>query len=137
VSQENVEVVRGVYDAFARRDNAAPFAAYALDIELDFRQGGFDAPALYHGHDGVRAAFRNWLTPFRDFEFQPKETKDYGDHVLVTVSEHGIGRASGVAVDRRHYALWTLLGGKIVSLCIYLDQADALNAVGPGEWGSV
>ena len=37
MSQENVEVVRGAYDAFARRDNAAPFAAYALDIELVIR----------------------------------------------------------------------------------------------------
>jgi ketosteroid isomerase-like protein len=129
MSQENVEIVPGVYDAFARRDNAAPFAAYALDIELDFRAGGIDAPGLYHGHDGVRTAFRNWLAPFRDFEFQPEETKDYGDHILVTVYEHGIGRASGVAVDRRHYALWTLRRGKIVSLCVYLDHAEALRAV--------
>jgi ketosteroid isomerase-like protein len=133
VSQENVEIVRGVYDAFARRDNAAPFAAYALDIELDFRHGGFDTPSLYHGHDGVRTAFRNWLAPFRDFEFQPEETKDYGDQILVTVYEHGIGRASGVAVDRRHYALWTLRGRKIVSLCVYLDHAEALKVVGLAE----
>jgi ketosteroid isomerase-like protein len=133
MSQENVEIVRGVYDAFARGDNAAPFAAYALDIELDFRAGGIDTPGLYHGHDGVRTAFRNWLAPFRDFEFQPEETKDYGDQILVTVYEHGIGRASGVTVDRHHYALWTLRGGKIVSLCVYLDQVEALKAVGLEE----
>ena len=135
MSRENVEVVRGVYDAFTRRDNAAAFAAYALDIEMDFRHGvlGFDAPSLYHGHDGVRTAFRNWLAPFRDFEFQPGETTDYGDQILVTVDEHGIGRASGVAVDRSHYALWTLRGGKIVSLCVFLDQAEALKAVGLAE----
>jgi ketosteroid isomerase-like protein len=134
MSQENVEVVLDVYDAFTRRDNAAPFAVYAPDVELDFRHGYFfDAPSLYHGHDGVRTAFRNWLAPFRDFEFQPGETKDYGDHLLVTVDEHGIGRASGVAVDRRHYALWTLRGGKVVSLCVFLDHAEALKAVGLEE----
>ena len=87
-------IVRGVYDAFARRDNGAPFAAYARDIEMDFRHSGFDAPSLYHGHDGVRTAFRNWLGPFRDFEFHPGETKDYGDQILVTVYEHGsVGQA--------------------------------------------
>jgi ketosteroid isomerase-like protein len=133
MSQENVVIVRACYDAFARRDNGAPFAAYALDIEMDFRHSGFDVPSLYHGHDGVRTAFRNWLGPFRDFEFHPGETKDHGDHVLVTVDEHGIGRASGVAVDRRHYALWTLRGRKIVSLCVFLDQADALKAAGLEE----
>ncbi len=135
MSQENVEVVRGVYDAFARRDSAAALAAYALDIEFDFRHGGLglDSPSLYQGHDGVRTAFRNWLAPFRDFEFQPGETKDYGDQVLVTVKEHGVGRASGVTVDRNHYALWTLRGGKIVSLRVYLDHAEALKAVGVEE----
>jgi ketosteroid isomerase-like protein len=89
-----VEIVRGVYDAFARRDNAAPFAAYALDIEMDFRRSGFDAPSLYEGHEGVRSAFRDWLAPFREFEFAPGQTKHHGDHVLVTVDEHGIGRAA-------------------------------------------
>ena len=134
MSQENVEVVRGVYEAFARRDNAAPFAAYAPDIELDFRVlGGLDASAVYHGHDGVRAAFRNWLIPFRDFTFQPEEITDCGAHVLVTVYEHGIGRASGAVVDRRHYALWTLRGGKVVSLRVFLGRAEALEAAGLQE----
>jgi ketosteroid isomerase-like protein len=55
MSEKNVEIVRGVYDAFARRDNAAPFAVYAPDIEWDLREGvGLDAPTVYHGHDGVR-----------------------------------------------------------------------------------
>jgi ketosteroid isomerase-like protein len=129
-----VEVVLDIYDAFTRRDNAAPFAVYAPDIELDFREGGSpDAQAVYHGHEGVRTAFRTWLAPFRSFEFQPEETRDAGDHVLVKVFEHGIGRTSGVAVDRSHWALWTLQGGKVVSLRTYYDHAQALKAVGLEE----
>ena len=134
MSQENVEIVRGVYEAFARRDNAAPFTVYAPDIEWDLRESvALDAPTVYHGHDGVRTAFRNWLAPFHDFKFRPGEVRDHADHVLVTVYEHGIGRASGVVVDRRHYALWTLRGGKVVRLRVYLDRADALKAVGLAE----
>jgi ketosteroid isomerase-like protein len=134
MSQENVEIVRGLYDAFARRDNAAPFAAYAPDIELDFREGGGpDAQAVYHGQEGVRTAFRNWLAPFRSFEFRTEEMRDAGDHVLVKVSEHGIGRTSGALVDRCHWALWTLQAGKVVSLRNYYDQAKALKAAGLEE----
>ena len=55
------------------------------------------------------------------------------DLVLLVMNEHGIGRASGVVVDRRHYALWTLRGGKVVSLRNYLDRAEALKAVGLEE----
>jgi ketosteroid isomerase-like protein len=134
MSQENVEIVRGLYDAFARRDNAAPFAVYSPDIEVDIREGGSpDAQVVYHGHEGVRAAFRTWLAPFRSFAFQAEEMRDAGDHVLVKVSEHGIGRTSGVAVDRCHWALWTLQGGKVVSWRTYYDHAEALKAVGLEE----
>jgi ketosteroid isomerase-like protein len=132
MSQENVEIVRGVYDAFARRDNDAPFAVYAPDIELDFREAGLDG-IVYHGHEGVRAAFRTWLAPFREFQFQPEEMRDCGDHVLATVHDRGIGRSSGVVVERRHYALWTVRGGKIVSLRLYMDRAEALEAAGLRE----
>jgi ketosteroid isomerase-like protein len=131
MAQENVEIVRGVYDAFARRDNAAPFAVYAPDIEWDLRESvALDAPTVYHGHDGVRRAFRNWLAPFHNFKFRTEEMQASGDHVLVTIDEHGVGRASGVVVDRRHYALWTLRGGKVVRLRVYLDRAEALEAAG-------
>ena len=49
MSQENVEIVRDVYAAFRRRENAAPFAVYAPDIEVDIREGGGrDVQAAYH-----------------------------------------------------------------------------------------
>ena len=35
MSQENVEIVRGIYDAVARRDGVTPFEAYAEDIVWD------------------------------------------------------------------------------------------------------
>jgi ketosteroid isomerase-like protein len=38
MSQENVEVVRGIYDAIARRDGVTPFQFYAEDIVWDVSQ---------------------------------------------------------------------------------------------------
>ena len=35
MSQENVEIVRRVYDAAVRRDDATPFQLYAEDITWD------------------------------------------------------------------------------------------------------
>ena len=35
MSQENVELVRRIYDAAARRDDATPFEFYAVDIVWD------------------------------------------------------------------------------------------------------
>jgi ketosteroid isomerase-like protein len=35
MSQQNVEIVRSIYEAFARRDSVTPFKFYAADIERD------------------------------------------------------------------------------------------------------
>ena len=134
MSQENVEVLRSVYDAYARRDSITPFKAYAPDIEWDLTGlAHLDGATVYHGYEGVRAGFRDLLSAFRDFQFQPEELRDAGDRVLATVHEHGVGRASGIIVDRRHYALWTFREGKIVRLRVYLDRNEALEAAGLSE----
>ena len=36
MSEENVEIVRGIYDAVARRDGVTPYEVYAEDIVWDF-----------------------------------------------------------------------------------------------------
>jgi ketosteroid isomerase-like protein len=124
-----VEIVRRVYEAFARRDSVTPFEVYAPDIEWDVSAIHIEGmAAAYHGHDGVRASFRDVLAVFRDFEFQPLELTPYGDHVVVTVREHGVGRGSGVVVDRRQYAVWTLRDGMIIRMRAYLDHNEALRA---------
>jgi ketosteroid isomerase-like protein len=53
--------------------------------------------------------------------------------VLATVHDHGVGRTSGIIVDRRHYALWTLRDGKIARLRVYLDRTEAVEAAGLSE----
>jgi ketosteroid isomerase-like protein len=131
MSQENVEIVRQVYDAFERRDTQLPFDMYAADIEWDLSVAGMLGPGgVYHGHEEVRESFRDLLTAFSFIDFEVEEITEAGDRVLATIHERHVGRASGVEVDRRHYAVWTLRHGKVTRMCVYLDRADALEAVG-------
>ena len=132
MSQQNVEIVRCIYDAYARRDSDAPFEFYARDIEWDVseNEGGLGPADVYHGHDGVRQAFRAALTSFREFAFVPEEEHDAGDSVLVSVRERAVGRLSGAAVERRHHALWTLRDQKVIRMRVYRDRGDAFKAVG-------
>ena len=133
MSHENVEIVRRAYEAFARRDSVTPFELYAPDIEWDVTGVHLEGTAVYHGHDGVRASFRDLVAVFRDFEFQALDLKPCGERVLVTVQEHGVGRGSGVVVDRRHYAVWTLRDGMVIRMRAYLDHGEALRAAGLRE----
>jgi ketosteroid isomerase-like protein len=130
VQTESTKVVQRVYDAYGRRDNTTPFELYTEDVVWDISElGHFGVARVYHGHDGVRACFRDLLSAFADFEISAQELRGYGDRVLATVCEHAVGRASGAVVDRRHHAVWSLREGKIAHMRVYVDRSDAERAV--------
>jgi uncharacterized protein len=134
MSQENVELVLSVYEAFARRDDAAPFEVYATDIEWDQSRGFPEGSgSVFHGHEGVRQSIRSLLAAFSVIEFTVEEITTAGDRVIATVHERYLGKASDVEVDRRHYSVWTIRDGKITRMCAYLDPAEAREAVGLRE----
>ena len=58
MTQANVEVVRGVYDAFARGDVDAVFAAMTPEIEWDESEG-MPYRGVYHGREASLRTFSN------------------------------------------------------------------------------
>jgi ketosteroid isomerase-like protein len=63
MSREDVEIVRRVYEAVARRDTATVLALYDPDVEWDFTRGPLAdvmGRGIYRGHDGLRSWFRAW-----------------------------------------------------------------------------
>jgi ketosteroid isomerase-like protein len=94
MSQENVEIVRRIYDAVARRDSDTPFELYAEDIVWDMsnaRRAALFTRPVYHGHDGVRRAWREVLSAFGEVDFEVDELIDLGDQVLATLREREVG----------------------------------------------
>jgi ketosteroid isomerase-like protein len=133
MSQANVEIVRRIYDAAARRDDVAPFELYSEDIVWDLsntRSAAIRSKPVYHGHEGVRQAWRDGLSAFADIRMELTELTDLDDdHVLAVVREQEVGRSSGAHVEARHFAVWTLAEGKVVRLQTFDDHDGALEAV--------
>lgn len=136
MSQENVELVRGIYDAVARRDVVSPFEVYAQDIVWDIS----NMPAavlrmrpVYEGHEGVREFWRESLSVFGEVDLEVEDLIDAGDQVVAVIREHEVGRTSGVPVEATHVAVWTLVDGKVVRMELFEDRPKALEAVGLGE----
>ena len=72
--QENIEIVRRVYDAAARRDTATVLALYDPEIEWDFFPGElFGQGGLYRGHEGLRRWFREWSDALDHIEYEAEE----------------------------------------------------------------
>src|SRR4051812_13562647 len=116
MSQENVEIVRRIYDAVARRDSDTPFEFYAEDILWDMsnmKRAAFFTEPVVHGHEGVRQGWRETLAAFGEVDFEVMELLDAGDHVLAQLREQVVGRTSGAPVETVHTAVWELAGGKV------------------------
>jgi ketosteroid isomerase-like protein len=63
MSEENLEIVRRIWDADASRDAATILALYDPQVEWDMSQfplGTLSRRAVYHGHEGLRDWFREW-----------------------------------------------------------------------------
>jgi ketosteroid isomerase-like protein len=133
MSQANVDVVRRIYDAAARRDDVIPFEVYAEDIIWDIsnsRRALLAMKPAYHGHDGVRQYWRENISVFGEVDFEVEELIDAGDQVLAVIREREVGRASGVPVEATHLAVYTLSGGKVIQMQVFDNRQQALEAAG-------
>jgi ketosteroid isomerase-like protein len=131
LSQANVDVVRRLYDAAARRDDVIPFEVYAEDIIWDIsnsRRALLAMKPVYHGHEGVRQYWRETTSAFGEIDFEVEELIDAGDQVLAVIREREVGRASGAPVEATHLALYTLSGGKVTQLQVFDDRQQAIEA---------
>ena len=136
MSRENVEVVRKIYDAVARRDVATPFELYAEDIVWDlsnWRPAELDPRPIYRGHHGVREAWRDRLSAWAEVDFEVEELTAVDDRVVAVIRDRQVGRSSGVPIGSTHAAVWTLADGKVTRLQVFDDREQALEAVGSRE----
>jgi ketosteroid isomerase-like protein len=116
VGSENVEIVRRMYECFRRRDNETPFEFYADDVEWDARGAGIlGLDHVYHGHQGVRDFWRQWLEAWDQIEFETEEPTELDDgRVEVLVRQRNRGHGTGIWVEQDPYLhYWTVEGGKV------------------------
>jgi ketosteroid isomerase-like protein len=133
MSEENVEIIRRLYDAWVARDFDAVYVAIDADIELnpDPEASWVGIGDVYRGHEGMRAYMAAVYEAFEDYRPEVEELLDAGDRVVTLAVESGTGRGSGATVQSNRTAhVWTLREGKAVRLDLYLDRQPALESVG-------
>jgi hypothetical protein len=131
MSQENVEIVRGAWEAAERHDNEALFPLYDADVEIQGLHGLGDR--VYRGLGGVREFWRDWSGSWSEFGAEVDEWIDAGDDVIAVMHLWGHGKRSGVLVEGRQSHVWTVREGKLLRLRVYDTRDEALKAVGLAE----
>ncbi|MDX6573487.1 MAG: hypothetical protein QOC86_2643 [Gaiellales bacterium] len=113
MSEENVEIVRKMFEAYASGDFETALAAYAPEVEFDVSirpEGG-----VYRGPEGVAEAMRSWTGTWDDFRLEVEEIIDAGgDRVLLVDRQSGRGKGSGAPLDQQTFSVFTIRRGKIV-----------------------
>jgi ketosteroid isomerase-like protein len=135
MSQENVEVIRRMYERWLENDPSL-FEAFDPEIELhpDPAADWVGVDDIYRGHDGVRSYMRQVYEALEDYRPEIEELREAGDKVITLAIEHGRGRGSGATVEARKTAhVWTMRANRAIRLDLYLDRDQALQALGPAE----
>jgi ketosteroid isomerase-like protein len=132
MSQENVKVVRCIYELLNRGDVGGVVELCDDDFLMDMSERVFN-PDTYRGHDGIRRFYEGVTEAWESYRWNVEDTRVKGDSVVAMLHCQGQSRKAGPAVDWRVAWLWKLRRGRAMSLRFYRDQAEALEAAGLSE----
>ena len=131
MSQENVKIVRGMWESFLALDLEAALNAFDPDVEWD----GTNLPdgRIGRGHEAIVDHASRWAEQWQGWTVEIEEVLDAGgDQVVVIMREKGRSE-SGLTMNERHGELYRLRGGKIVWRKGFSDSSEALEAAGLSE----
>jgi ketosteroid isomerase-like protein len=132
MSEENVEIVRAVYERWSEGDFRA--SADLLDPHVALVLGSeFPDAGMHSGVEAVAAYTRGLLEPWTHFTMEAEEIMGAGDSVLAAVRQRGVGSTSGVPTVLSYFTLWTFRGRKVIHIESFRDRAEALEAMGLSE----
>src|SRR4051812_8127194 len=109
MSQENVEMVRSLWEPFKGVDLTAvdwddeairgmTEGVWGPEVELRWARSGPEA-RVYQGRDGVIQAFREWVEPFSEYYIEPLDFIEQEDRVIIPQRQWGVGSTSGISVE--------------------------------------
>ena len=109
---QDIEVVRGIYDAFNARDVEAALPFVSEDCELDLRgtAARIGRPGPYRGHAGLREYFADVERTWEELTIHAEDFRAIPGSVIVM--GHVTARLAGEPAGRLAVWTWKLSGGK-------------------------
>jgi ketosteroid isomerase-like protein len=129
MSQENVEIVRGFYEAFNRGDRDAWARLLASDVELFPLEVGGDR----HGAEAVLRGTSEFTSHFASYEVTPERFYDAGDQIVVVLRRSARSDRSPALIEDRFGQLISLRNSLIVRFQSFRGVGEALEAAGLEE----
>ena len=129
MSQENVEVVSKIYEAFAAGDIESLLSRVDPEIEFDLSDRLPDE-GLHRGREAYRQFLKRTFELWADFRVEVGELLDAGDAVVALIHTSATGRTSGIEIDERVGHIFWLRDETPFRFKVFSDRKDALEAAG-------
>ncbi len=132
MSQENVEIVRRVYEAASRGDWDGALRHAHPHIEATFEVG--PQAGTHRGREAILAVISDMTAGFDAWISEPLEFFESENRVVVIV-RHRLRPKGGTGgeFEFRNGHIWTIRDGTILSLVGYPNPEKALEAAGLRE----
>jgi uncharacterized protein len=118
---QSVDVVKGIYEAFARGDVPAVLGGFAEDIEW-YEAEGMPYGGLHRGGESVaQKVFGPISEDVEGFAVTPEEFMGSGDAVAVVTRYTGTGKATGKRLDQTAVHVWDIRDGKAARFRQFMD----------------
>jgi len=126
--QQRIEIVRAIYAAWDREEFPGPVDLLDDGIEYVNPPDALE-PGTRRGLAEFSRAVARVFEGWESWKMQPEEMTMAGDDVAVVVSYSARGRTSGVEVEGRESALWTVKEGRAVRYAWFHGEGDAARAL--------
>jgi ketosteroid isomerase-like protein len=130
MSEDNVGLIREVYEAFDQGDMDGVFDRLDDDIEWREPAGYFTSTEGLPGHAGVKKALERYPETWERFGLHPERYLAVDDYVFVLGTQGGRASATGRAFEGRFANVWRVRNGKAVSFEAFGDTALMWLAMG-------
>jgi uncharacterized protein len=131
MSQENVEVMRAVVEAWRLADDDAWMRL--VDPEFEWDTSGYPAVGVASqgsGRENFRRFLERYRTTWRRYDVRAEELIDAGDQVVAIVRETVRAEGSDAPIERQVAQVWTLRDGRVVRYRVFRTKNEALEAAG-------
>jgi ketosteroid isomerase-like protein len=130
MSNENTELIRRAYQAYAGGDLDAMLELVDPDLEWTYLDPALEhpTPQVCHGRQELEQVLRDWAEHGRRAELE--EVTSAGELVMVGVRTPGIDAYFSRGGDDRAYSVFTVREGRIVALRDCRDRLEALQLAG-------
>ncbi len=131
MSQENISVIRGMYESFSTGDVSAVLRRMHRQIEWKEAENFIYADRNpYVGPQAVlEGVFMRLASEWADFMVIPEEWLDAGNHVVVLGTYSGRHKESGKEVRAQFAHIWGVTHGRVVRFQQYTDTKQFAEAI--------